>query len=110
MLVIRKKTSRQIVFFVFLFFAFATAGFAARIVPTGKVSIIKDGNVIGEFNQEAPLPEGFLLRCESECVIQMDDVDMQVEPKTAFSVNPMASHRLFFTKRILSTVAFRYAG
>ncbi|MGD8410876.1 MAG: hypothetical protein PVF25_11965, partial [Desulfobacterales bacterium] len=87
----RIKALKVKVFVVFLFLAFTTAGFAARIVPTGKVSIIKDGNVIGEFNQEAPLPEGFLLRCESECVIQMDDVDMQVEPKTAFSVNPMAS-------------------
>jgi hypothetical protein len=79
------------VFVVFIFLAFATSGFAARIVPTGKVSIIKGGNVIGEFNQEAPLPEGFLLRCEAKCAIQLDDVDMQVEPKTAFSVSPMAN-------------------
>jgi hypothetical protein len=55
MLVKRKKTLREIVFVVFLFFAFATAGFAARIVPTGNVSIIKGGYVIGEFNQEALL-------------------------------------------------------
>jgi hypothetical protein len=91
MLVKRKKTLRQIAFIVFLFFAFATTGLAARIVPTGKVALINDGNVIGEFNQEAPLPEGILLRCEADCVIQLDDVDMAVEPKTAFSVSPMAT-------------------
>ena len=46
------------IFIVFVFFAFATAGFAARIVPTGTVSIIEDSKVIGKFSQEAPLPEG----------------------------------------------------
>jgi len=91
MLVKRKKTSRQIFFVVFLFLAFATAGFAARIVPTGKVSIVKSGNVIAEFNQEASLPEGLLLRCEAECAVQLDDVDMKVEPMTAFAVSPMAN-------------------
>jgi hypothetical protein len=67
-----------------------SAGFAARIVPTGKVSIIKDGKVIGEFSQEAPLPEGALLRCEAKCAIQLDDVYMVAEPDTVFSVSPMA--------------------
>ncbi|MGD9054254.1 MAG: hypothetical protein PVG17_20520, partial [Desulfobacterales bacterium] len=86
-----KKTLMLKIIVFFIFFAFATAGFAARIVPTGKVSIIKGGNVIGEFNQEALLPEGLLLECEAGCLIQLDDVDMQVEPKTAFSVNQTAN-------------------
>jgi hypothetical protein len=85
----RKKFLAVKICVVFFFFAFATAGFAARIVPVGKVSIIKGGYVIGEFNQEALLPEGFLLRCEAKCVIHLDDVYMEVEPKTAFSVSPM---------------------
>ena len=80
------------VIFVVIFFAFANAGSAARIVPTGKVSIIERGNVIGEFNQEALLPEGFLLRCEAKCAVQLDDVNMEIEPKTAFSVSPMKNH------------------
>ena len=80
------------VILVFIIFAFSNSGFAARIVPLGKVSIIKDGIVIGEFNQEALLPEGFLLRCEDKCVIQLDDVSMEVEPKTTFSVSPMKNH------------------
>ena len=87
----RKKTWMVRVIVVSIFFVFAAAGFAARIVPMGKVSIIKGGNVVGEFNQEALLPEGLLLRCEAKCVIQLDDVDMEVESKTAFSVSPMAN-------------------
>jgi hypothetical protein len=78
------------VFVVFVFLAFATAGFAARIVPTGMVSIIEDSKVIGEFSQEAPLPEGVLLRCEGNCAVKLDDVYMTVKPKTVFSVSPMA--------------------
>ena len=77
---------------VIIFFLFAPAGFAAEIVPMGKVSIIKDGYVIGEFNQKALLPEGFLLRCEAMCIIRLDDVSMEVEPKTAFSVSQMTNH------------------
>jgi len=78
------------VFVVFVFFAFATAGFAARIVPTGTVSIIENSKVIGKFSQEAPLPEGVLLRCEGNCAVKLDDVYMTVKPKTVFSVSPMA--------------------
>jgi hypothetical protein len=86
----RKKTLMMKVLVVFISFAFVSAGFAARIVPTGKVSIIKDGKVIGEFSQEAPLPEGALLRCEAKCAVQLDDVYMVAEPDTVFSVSPMA--------------------
>ena len=39
----RKRTLMMKVFVVFLSFAFVSTGFAARIVPTGTVSIIKDG-------------------------------------------------------------------
>jgi hypothetical protein len=87
----RKKTMMTKVFAVFICFAFATTGFAARIVPTGMVSIIKDGKVIGEFSQEAPLPEGALLRCEARCAVKLDDVYMVAEPDTVFSVSPMAN-------------------
>jgi len=86
----RKKTLMMKVFVVFLSFVFVSAGFAARIVPTGTVSIIKDGKVVGQFSQEAPLPEGALLRCEAQCAVQLDDVYMVAEPDTVFSISPMA--------------------
>lgn len=62
-------------------FVIATANFAAgenlaRIIPGGKVSIIQDGKVIGEFSNEAPLPEGSLLRCEARCTVKLDDLYM----------------------------------
>jgi hypothetical protein len=96
-----KSTLILKVLVVFLSFAMATAGFSAgansaRIIPTGKVSIIKDGKVVGEFSKEAPLPEGSLLRCEAKCTVRLDDVYMVVEPDTVFSVKPMANrHELY---------------
>lgn len=87
----RKKNLMLKVLAVFISFAFVTAGFAARIVPTTKVSIIKDGKVIGELSQEAPLPEGAILRCETRCAVKLDDVYMVAEPGTIFSVSPMAN-------------------
>ena len=77
-------------------FVFATVGFAAnvnsaRIIPKGTVSIIKDGNVVGEFSNEAPLPEGSLLKCDEQCAVKTDDVYMVAQPDTVFSVSPMAN-------------------
>ena len=88
----RKKTLMVNVIVVFIFFVFETPGFTARIVPKGTVSIIEDSKVIGEFSQQAQLPEGVLLRCEDNCDVKLDDVYMTVKPKTVFSISPMADH------------------
>ena len=96
-----KSTLILKVLVIFLSFAMVNAGFSAdansaRIIPTGKVSIIKDGKVVGEFSKEAPLPEGSLLRCEAKCTVRLDDVYMVVEPDTVFSVTPAANrHELY---------------
>ena len=76
-------------------FAFAAVGFSAngnsaRIIPKGTVSVIKDGKIVGEFTQEAPLPEGSLLRCQGQCTVRMNDAYLVAEHDTVFSVTPMA--------------------
>jgi hypothetical protein len=99
MLAKRKKTLMMKVFVVFVSFAFATTGFAARIIPTGNVSIIEDGKVVDQFSQEGPLPEGALLRCEAKCSIKLDDVYMVAEPGTVFSISSTANqHELLVQK------------
>jgi hypothetical protein len=75
--------------------AFTAVGFSAsvnsaRIIPNGTVSVIKDDKIVGEFAQEAPLPEGSLLRCEAQCTVRMNDAYMVAEPNALFSVSPMA--------------------
>jgi hypothetical protein len=96
-----KSTVILKVLIVFLSFAMVTAGFSAgtdsgRIIPMGKVSIIKDGKVVGEFSEETPLPEGSLLRCEAKCAVRLDDVYMVAELGTVFSVTQTADHHELF--------------
>ena len=77
-------------------FAFAAVGFSAnansgRVIPKGTVSVIKDGKVVSEFTQEAPLPEGTLLKCQGQCTVRMNDVYMVAESDTVFSVTSTAN-------------------
>ncbi len=101
----RKRINPRIlkVFIVLVCFVFTTAWFsananAARVIPAGKVSIIKDGRVIGEFSQEASLPEGYLLKCEGKCAVKLDDVYMAVERDTVFSVKPTATSHMVYVQ------------
>ncbi len=93
----RKKTLILKIFVVLLSFSMTTAGFStnggsARIFPLGKVLMIKEGQVVGEFSNEAPLPEGILLKCEQKCSVQLGDVYMVVEKDTVFSITRMTDH------------------
>jgi hypothetical protein len=99
MLAKRKKTLMMKVFVVFVTFAFATAGFAARIIPTGNVSIIEDGKVVGQFSQEGPLPDGALLRCEAQCTMKLDDLYMVAEPGTVISISSTANQHELLVKK-----------
>ncbi len=99
----RKKTLTLKVFVVFLSLAMTTAGFSAgagsaRIIPTGTVSIIEDGQVVGQFSQETPLPEGALLRCEDKCAVKLNDTYMMVDAGTEFSITPAADSTGLFVK------------
>jgi hypothetical protein len=94
MFMITKHTFVLKVVIVIISFAFAAVGFSAgvnsaRIIPNGRVLIIKNGNVVGEFSKEVPLPKGVLLKCEEKCAVKMTDAYMVAEPDTLFSVSPM---------------------
>ena len=99
----RKKTLTLKVFVVLLSLAMTTAGFSAnagsaRITPSSTVSIIENGQVVGQFSQETPLPEGSLLRCEDKCTINMGDTFMVVNPGTEFSVTLAAESTALYVK------------
>ena len=99
----RKKTLMLKVFVVLLSLAMTTAGFStnggpARIIPSGTVSVIQDGQVVSQFSQETPLPEGVLLRCEDKCTINLGDTYMVVDPGTEFSVSQGANSTALYVK------------
>ena len=78
--------------FVFVAVGFSANPNSARIIPNGTVSVIKDGKVVGEFTQEAPLLVGSLLKCDGQCAVRMNDTYMVTEPDTVFSISPMANN------------------
>jgi hypothetical protein len=98
-----KKTLMLKVFVVLLSLAMTTAGFStnggpARIIPSGTVSVIQDGQVVSQFSQEAPLPEGALLRCEDKCTINLGDSFLVVDPGTEFSITPGSESTALYVK------------
>jgi hypothetical protein len=83
-------------FVIFVSFTMTTAGFSAsvnsaRIIPNGKVSLIKNGKVVGELTKEAQLPKGYILRCEAKCAVKIDDLYLVAEPDTVFAVDRIAT-------------------
>ena len=99
----RRKTLMLKVFVVLLSLSITATGFSAnagsaRIIPSGTVSVIENGQVVSQFSQETPLPEGKLLRCEDKCSIRIDDTYMVVDQGTEFSVTPGANSTALYVK------------
>ena len=72
--------------------AFAVNGFgmqgnAGRIIPMGKVYMLKDGKTIGSYSSEAPLPENTLLKTEGDCAVKLSDLYLVAADKSQFAIS-----------------------
>ena len=99
-------------FAIGLSFALALPGFSselksARIYPTGKITIYSGDQKVGEFNKEAPFPEGFLIAADGKCGVKMDDIYLVAEDGSLFSVATSANLRKLLIKE--GTVYFAVA-
>jgi hypothetical protein len=86
-----------------LSFALVLPGFSSelisgRIYPTGKISIYSGNQKVGEFNQEAPFPEGFLIAADGKCGVKMEDIYLVAEDRTLFSAATTANLRELIIK------------
>jgi hypothetical protein len=86
-----------------LSFALALPGFSselksARIYPTGKITIYSGNQRVGEFNKEAPFPDGFLIATDGRCGVKMEDIYLVAEDKSLFSVATAANLRELLIK------------
>ena len=70
----------------------------ARIYPTGKITIYNGDQRVGEFNKEAPFPEGYLIAADGKCGVRMDDIYLVAEDRSLFSVDTSANLRKFLIK------------
>lgn len=64
----------------------AMAGSAGRIIPNGKVGIISEGREVGQIKSEAPIPEGSLMMCDGNCVMQAHGLQLVAQDKSVFAV------------------------
>ena len=83
--------------------ALAIPGFSselkpARIYPTDKITIYNGEQKVGEFNKEAPFPEGYLIAADGKCAVRMDDIYLVAEDKSLFSVATSTNLRKFLIK------------
>ncbi|HEA69472.1 MAG TPA: hypothetical protein ENI07_22060 [Desulfobacterales bacterium] len=66
---------------------FGMEGNAGRIIPMGKVYMIKDGQTIGSYSSEAPLPENILLKTEGDCAVKLTDLYLVAVDKSQFAIS-----------------------
>ena len=85
----KELVSKVLVIFVMCAFMASGAVFAAsssRIIPSGKVTMYDGDKAIGEYSEEAPLPEDVTLVCSGNCAIETKGLRMVAEDGTKFSV------------------------
>jgi len=66
---------------------FGMEGNAGRIIPTDKVYMLKDGQTIGSYSSEAPLPESTLLKTQGDSAIKLPDLYLVAVDKSQFAIS-----------------------
>jgi hypothetical protein len=64
----------------------AMAGGSGRLIPSGKVDVFSDGKEVQQIRSESPLPEGSLMVCNGNCVVQTHGLQLLAQDKSAFAV------------------------
>jgi len=91
-------------FAVGLAVALAMPGFSselksARVYPTGKITIYRGDQKIGEYHNEAPFPEGFLIAADGRCGVKMDDMYLVAEDQSIFAVETAITRRQLLIRK-----------
>jgi hypothetical protein len=71
---------------VFIVASTAAASEAARLLTTAKVNVYRDGQLVQVLNENAPLPDGALLKPEGDCGVRMADMSLVASEGSAFVV------------------------
>jgi len=86
---IAKVLSLVMVFLLIMQPVFAGAASSARIIPTGKVSVLgeADGRELNHFKSEMPLPQGILMACSGNCLIQTQHLQLVAQDQAVFAAS-----------------------
>ena len=96
MLSVKKHQIKIKVMAIFVLFMFTSTAFASglsmgRIIPKGKVTLYQGNQKIGEFTDEAPLPQDTFLSVNGECGVKMSNLYLVAIDKSLFSVSTQAN-------------------
>jgi len=64
----------------------AMAGSSGRLIPNGTVGILSDGKEVQQIRSEVPLPEGSLMVCNGNCIVQTHGLRLVAQDKSVFAV------------------------
>lgn len=64
----------------------AVAGSPVRIIPTGNVSVLDNGKEVNRFKSEMPLPEGTLMVCNGNCLVQSRNLQLVAQDQAVFAL------------------------
>jgi len=62
------------------------AGGGARVIPQGTVSLLADGKEVSQFQSEMPLPEGSLMLCNGNCLVQTQNIQLVAQDRAVFAL------------------------
>lgn len=65
---------------------FSWAGTGARVIPQGKVSLLEEGKEVSQFQSELPLPEGTLMLCNGNCLVQTQSLQLVALDEAVFAL------------------------
>jgi len=82
----RIKQFGMMVAVIFLMASAAHASEGARLLTSAKVKVYRDGQLVQVLNQNAPLPEGALLKPEGDCGVRMAYMSLVAREGSAFAV------------------------
>ena len=66
--------------------AVVMAGSSGRLIPSGNVDVFSDGKEVQQIRSEVPLPEGSLMVCNGNCVVQTHGLHLLAQDKSVFAV------------------------
>jgi hypothetical protein len=85
-----KRMSRTVVTILALLLVvqpvFSWAGPGARVIPQGNVSLLEEGKEVGQFRSELPLPEGTLMLCNGNCLVQTQNLQLVARDQAVFAL------------------------
>lgn len=66
---------------------FAADPFAGRILPTQKATFFSDGEKVGQYTAEAPLPWDTLVKCEGRTGVRVNEMFLVFEDGSSFIIS-----------------------